>query len=438
MATRTDTSRLVDLWHGIDQAGGIDNYIRKQLEERGYLVERKPTDGMSKAELARYKKSLKAEAAERLRLGQESWLAYRETHIVHLGEGVFWNDDLDFDRWDLRNPEERARENELPELENPKALAEALGLSIAALRWLAFHRDDATFIHYRRFTIPKRDGSARAIWAPTPQLKAVQRWILREIVERLPVHGASHGFMPGRSTKSNASVHSGAEIVVKVDLKDFFPTVTLPRVKGIFRRAGYREQAATLLALLCTEAPREVMEIKGKTHFVALGPRSLPQGAPTSPGLTNTLCLRLDRRLTGLAAKLGWRYTRYADDLTFSLPPRKDRKKQPPKVGALIGGIAKIAADEGFVVHPNKTRIARSGGRQQITGLVVNGDAPPRVPRALRRQVRAALHNLRNGKPLREGETLSRLAGFIAYIQMTDPKLGKKLRTELAAVAGPV
>jgi hypothetical protein len=437
MATRTDTSRLVDLWHGIDQAGGIDNYVRKQLEERGYLVERKPTDGMSKAELARYKKSLKAEAAERLRLKQESWLAYRETHIVHLGEGIFWNDDLDFDRWDLRNPEERARENELPELDNPKALAEALGLSIAALRWLAFHRDDATFIHYRRFTIPKRDGSARAIWAPTPQLKAVQRWILREIVERLPVHGASHGFMPGRSTKSNASVHSGAEIVVKVDLKDFFPTVTLPRVKGIFRRAGYREQTATLLALLCTEAPREVMEIKGKTHFVALGPRSLPQGAPTSPGLTNTLCLRLDRRLSGLAAKLGWRYTRYADDLTFSLQPRKDRKKQPPKVGALLGGIAKIAADEGFVVHPNKTRIARSGGRQQITGLVVNGDAPPRVPRALRRQVRAALHNLRNGKPLREGETLSRLAGFIAYIQMTDPELGKKLRAELAAVAGP-
>ncbi len=437
MATRTDSSRLVDLWHGIDQAGGIDNYVRKQLEERGYLVERKPTDGMSKAELARYKKSLKAEAAERLRLKKESWLAYRQTHIVHLGEGVFWNDDLDFDRWDLRNPEERARENELPELDNPKALAEALGVSIATLRWLAFHRDDATFIHYRRFTIPKRDGSARAIWAPTPQLKAIQRWILREIVERLPVHGASHGFMPGRSIKSNASVHSGAEIVVKVDLKDFFPTVTLPRVKGIFRRAGYREQIATLLALLCTEAPREVMEIKGKTHFIALGPRALPQGAPTSPGLTNTLCLRLDRRLTGLAAKLGWRYTRYADDLTFSLPPRKNRNEQPPKVGALLGGIAKVAADEGFVVHPNKTRIARSGGRQQITGLVVNGEGPPRVPRALRRQVRAALHNLRNGKPLREGETLSRLAGFIAYIQMTDPKLGAKLRAELAAVTGP-
>ena len=111
MATRTDYTRLVDLWHGIDQAGGIDNYVRKQLEERGYLVERKPTDEMSKADLARYKKALKAEAAERARLKKDSWLAYKATHIVHLGEGVFWNDDLDFDRWDLRNPEERAREN---------------------------------------------------------------------------------------------------------------------------------------------------------------------------------------------------------------------------------------------------------------------------------------------------------------------------------------
>ncbi|MEZ4379909.1 MAG: reverse transcriptase family protein [Nannocystaceae bacterium] len=434
MATRNDYSRLVDLWRGIDQAGGIDKYVQKQLQERGYLVERKPTDSMSKAELARYKKQLKDEAAERRRLKQESWLAYRATHIVHLGEGVFWNDDLDFDRWDLRNPEERAAENELPKLDDPKALAEALSVSIAELRWLAYHRDDATFVHYRRFTIPKRSGALRAIWAPTPKLKAIQRWVLREIVEHLPVHGASHGFLAGRSIKTNATVHTGAEIVVKVDLKDFFPTVTLPRVKGIFRRAGYREQVATLLALLCTEAPREVMEIKGKVHYVALGPRCLPQGAPTSPGLTNTLCLRLDRRLAGLAAKLGWKYTRYADDLTFSLPPRKDKKKHPPRVGSLLGGVAKIAADEGFAVHPDKTRVARKGGRQQITGLVVNGGGQPRVPRTLRRQVRAMLHNLSRGKALREGESLSQLAGYIAYIEMNHPKLGKEMRARLAAI----
>lgn len=433
MTMRIDYTRLLDLWRGIEQAGGREKYIQQQLTERGFLVERKPTDKMSKAELERYKKSLKDEAAEKRKLAREAWQAYRASHLVHLGEGVFWSDDHDFDRWDLKNPEERAAENELPKLDSPRLLAEALGLTIAELRWYAFHRDDATFVHYHTFQIPKRNGTMRAIWAPNRRLKQIQRWVNREVVERLPVHGAAHGFLAGRSTKSNAAAHTGAETVVKIDLKDFFPTVTFPRVRGIFRKAGYREQVATLLALLCTEAPRQVVDIKGKTHYLALGPRCLPQGAPTSPALTNTLCQRLDRRLAGLARKIGWRYTRYADDLTFSLP---HGHKGKPLLGVLLGSVAKIAAEEGFAVHPDKTRVSRSGGRQQITGLVVNGKAPPRVPRDTKRQIRAALHNLAKGKPLQEGETLSRIAGYIAYIQMTDPKLGKKLRDQLAAAGG--
>jgi hypothetical protein len=107
-------------------------------------------------------------------------------------------------------------------------------------------------------------------------------------------------------------------IVVKFDIKGFYPTVTFRRVKGLLRRAGLGEQVATLMALLATESPREEVVTHGRTHYVATGPRSLPQGAPTSPSITNALCLRLDCRLSGLARKLGCRYTRYADDLTFS------------------------------------------------------------------------------------------------------------------------
>jgi len=247
------------------------------------------------------------------------------------------------------------------------------------------------------------------------------------------VHGASHGFLADRSIATNAAAHTGAQVVLKVDLKDFFPTVTFRRAKGIFRRAGYRDQIATLLALVCTEAPREIIEHEGQSYFVALGPRCLPQGAPTSPGLTNTLCLRLDRRLTGLAHKLGWRYTRYADDLTFSLPAAHQGK---PRLGLLLGSIGRVAADEGFQVHPDKTHVARSGGRQKVTGLVVNGEGGPRVPRALKRQLRAAIHNLSRGKPLHEGETPARLAGFAAYVYMTDPALGAKLLKQLAAIEG--
>ena len=308
------------LWRSIEQAGNVDAYIESQLRELGYLVERRETDGMSKRELSEYKKSLKAEAAEKRKLKRDAWDAYRQKHIVHLGEGIYWNDQDDFDRWDLDEPEKRAAENELPPINNPTELAQMMNLTIPQLRWLAYHRDAATQVHYRRFTIPKRDGSDREIWAPLPILKEAQRWILDNIVEKLLVHGSAHGFLPGRSIVSNASVHVDSRIILKMDLRNFFPTVTYRRVKGVFRKAGYREQIATLLALVCTESPREVVQSNGKTWYVSLGPRSLPQGAPTSPGLTNAICLKLDGRLSGLAKKYGWRYTRYADDLTFSLP----------------------------------------------------------------------------------------------------------------------
>jgi len=361
-----DPTDLKALWQAIVGAGGIPAWVDAQLTARGLLVTRRDAATLSEKEREDYKNELKAEAAERRKLRREAWQAY--------------------------------------------------------------HRDAATHIHYRRFVIPKRGGGERAIWAPMPLLKAAQHWILHNIAEKLPVHGAVHGFLQGRSTLSNATAHTDADIILKMDLKDFFPSVTLPRVKGIFRKAGYREQVATLLALLCTESPREVVELEGQTYFVSLGPRCLPQGAPTSPALTNTLCLRLDRRLVGLAARLGWRYTRYADDLTFSLPVGHEGA---PRTGALMGLVKRIVEAEGFTVHPDKTRLHRRGGRQQVTGLVVNGGDPPRVPRALRRQLRAAVHNLRQGKPLPEGETAARLAGYAAYVYMTDAELGAKLLASL-------
>jgi hypothetical protein len=420
---------LETICRGIEQAGSVDAYIDAQLRERGFLVERRSTDDMSKRELGRYKKELKEEAAEKRKLRADAWKAYKTRNIVFLGEGVFWNDAIDYDKWDLENAETQAAENELPPLDKPQELAEALELTMPQLRGLAYHRDAATSVNYHRFTIPKRDGTLRAIWAPLPRLKESQRWILRHIVERLLVHGAAHGFMPARSTLTNAKVHTDARVVLKMDIKNFFPTITYPRVKGVFRRAGYREQIATLLALLCTEAPREVVEDNGKTMYVSLGPRCLPQGAPTSPAITNVICLRLDRRLTGLASKLGWRYSRYADDMTFSLPLKQ---KGEPHLGQLMGLVKRVVADEGFTVHPDKTHVSRCGGRQSVTGLIVNGSGSPRAPRKLRRQIRAAVHNLNQGKPLREDETRSTIEGYIAYIAMTDQALAEKLSEQLS------
>ena len=387
---------------------------------------------MSDRERDTYKKQLKEEADRRKELNREAWKAYKARHIVHLGEGIYWNDQATKDQWDAPDAEERAAENELPPLDSPRDLAEAIGLTIPQLRWLAFHRDAATSIHYRRFTIPKRDGSERAIWAPMPTIKAAQHWILRNIAEKLPVHGDAHGFLAGRSIRTNAIEHVNSKLIVKMDIKDFFPSVTFRRVKGIFRRAGYREQVSILLALICTEAPREIVEQNGTTYYVALGPRCLPQGEPTSPALTNALCLRLDRRLSGLSHSLGWRYTRYADDLTFSLPASVE---DDSRLGALLGGAHRIVEDEGFAVRLDKTRVARAGARQQVTGLVVNGDGPPRVPRALRRQLRAAAHNRKHGRERPEADPIARLEGLASYVSMTDPSLGATLLRQLRAAS---
>ena len=422
------------LWRRIEAAGSIDAYIESQLRELGYLVERRETDGMSKRELAEYKKQLKAEAAEKRKLKSEAWQAYRSQNIVFLGDGLYWNDQDDFDRWDLDEPEKRAAENQLPALDTPQQLAEQLGLTIPELRWLAFHRDAATFIHYRPFTIPKRDGSERAIWAPLPKLKESQRWILRNICERLLVHGAAHGFLPGRSIATNAKPHTNSKVILKMDLKEFFPTITVRRVKGLFRKAGYREQIATLLAQLCTESPREIVERNGKTYYVSLGPRCLPQGAPTSPAITNAICLKLDGRLTGIARKFGWRYTRYADDLTFSIPKRKKGKNAKPErthLAVVKGLVCKVVADEGFVVNSKKTRVIRSGSRQRVTGMVVNGTGDPRAARSVRRNLRAAIHNLKSGKSLRDGESIDRLRGMAAFISMTDRKQGQLFMNQI-------
>jgi hypothetical protein len=212
---------------------------------------------------------------------------------------------------------------------------------------------------------------------------------------------------------------------VKLDLRDFYPSVTFRRVKGLLRRAGLGEQVATIMALVATESPREEVVTHGKTYYVATGPRSLPQGAPTSPSITNALCLRLDARLSGLAKKLGARYTRYADDLAFSW--HGDARA---RVGTLLHAVRAIAEAEGFAVHAKKTRVMRSGARQQVTGLVVNASdparPPARVPRKTVRALRAAIKNRELGRP-GKGETLEQLKGMAAFVMMADRERGRAM-----------
>ncbi len=439
------------LWQDIEQAGGRYQYVQQQLVQQGFMIDRQAVDNMSPKERERYKKLLKKEALEEKKLKKSAWEAYKAHHIVYLGRHIYWSDDTSADKWDIKDANNRLIENKLPLITKPHELAATLKLSVPQLKGLCYHTDVATNLPYTPFTIRKRNGSARQIWAPIPRLKFVQRWILDKVLNNLTIHGAAHGFVRGKSIVTNAAVHSNSEVLIKLDIKEFFPSVNWRRVKGVFRHAGYHEQMATLLALLCTEAPRQIVEQNGATFYVALADRALPQGAPTSPALSNIICLNLDRRLTGLADQLGLRYSRYADDLTFSLPVHDDAKKTKAikenkkvenkknsqnnqMIGQLLGSVHKILREEGFTLNNDKTSVIRIGNQQSVTGMVINGDDAPRVPRQIKRRLRAAIHNLEKGGTLRADETLDTLAGYASWIASAEPELGHEYLDKIDSI----
>jgi retron-type reverse transcriptase len=379
-----------------------------------------------RAERARLKQQKKAEAAERRRLRAEAIARRRATDIQFLGRGVSGR------LGDHRADPAKLQARGLPVLSTPAELAAALGLPVPQLRWLAFHTEVASRVHYVSFTVPKRSGGLRTLSAPHRKLAAAQDWVRRNILDRLPVEEPAQGFIAGRSILTNARKHVGRAVVVNLDLETFFPSITFPRVRSVFWRLGYSPAVATVLALLCTECPRRPAEYQGNTYHVATGPRGLPQGACTSPALSNQVARRLDKRLGGLAAKLGMTYTRYADDLTFS-----GGQELHDRVGYLMARVRHLAAEEGFSVNGKKTRVLRRNAAQCVTGLVVNDR--PGVPRAEVRRVRAILHRARAeglDAQNREGRPHFRawLRGKIAFIGMARPEVGARLKAEMEAL----
>lgn len=201
-------------WKAIEKAGGIPAWVTAELNARGLIDARDPAS-LSDSEKSQYKDARKAEAVERKKLKALGWSAWLATHIGHLGEGVHWDERTDPDKLDLEQREARARANGMPEVRNADELAKALDVPVATLRWMAFQRAVDTGTHYRRWSIPKRDGSARTITAPKRHLKAAQRWVLRNVAEKLPVHAAAHGFLAGRSIVTNAKAHADADVIVR-------------------------------------------------------------------------------------------------------------------------------------------------------------------------------------------------------------------------------
>jgi retron-type reverse transcriptase len=408
----------------IHEVGAAMDRIRPDLIVAGQMA--RDAVARTQEERRQLKLRKKAEAEERRRQRAAEVARRKATDITFLGRGVSAG---------LSNRMAntgRLAEQGLPVLSTPAELAAALGVSISRLRWLAFHSPAATRVHYIWFEVPKRGGGLRKLSAPHRSLAACQEWVLRQVLDKLPAHPAAQGFIVGRSTLTNAQPHVGRQVVVNVDIKDFFPSISFYRVCGLLKQVGYSPAVATIMALLCTESPRSAVTYDGTRYFVATGPRALPQGACTSPALSNLIARRLDSRLSGLARRLGWAYTRYADDMTFSAD-----EPAAPLVGYLLARVRHIVAAEGFVLNESKTRVQRRNTAQNVTGVVVNDR--PAVPRKLVRRLRAILHqSRRTGLAAQNRQQRTNfeayLRGMIAYIAMINPQQARPLQDGLRAL----
>ncbi len=331
----------------------------------------------------------------------------------------------------------------LPTIDHLADLADFLDLDPGDLDWfsdprrLARSASDVRLAHYRVSHRPARSGAVRVLEAPKPRLKVIQRRLLDEVASLVPPHEAARGFRPGGSVGSYAAPHAGRPVVLRLDLEAFFASVSVGRVYGIWRTAGYPEPVAHCLAGLVTSvlpraAWRTVPAPTDDTLLDAhwrLGRRlaapHLPQGAPTSPALANLAAFRLDVRLTALARSWGGRYTRYADDLAFSGDAGWGRG-----TSRLIDAIEMIVQDEGFRLNARKTRVMPRAGRQRLAGLVVNDR--PRVAREEVDVLRAILHNCRRDGPSSQNRAgvpawEEHLRGRIAWVAQHDPVRGARL-----------
>ncbi|WP_430735345.1 retron St85 family RNA-directed DNA polymerase [Halodesulfovibrio aestuarii] len=261
---------------------------------------------------------------------------------------------------------------------------------------------------YRNFHIAKRNGSRRSISEPLPSLKEIQYWILENILEQLPISPYAKAYRKGYGLRHNARFHRKQDVLVRIDIKNFFPSLQIGLVFNLFRSLGYSESVAALLSQLCCKD------------------NALPQGAPTSPYLSNVLCKDIDTSLATYAKEKEYRYTRYADDLFFSgavFP------------SSLLGFVKLVLAKYQLKINYSKVKVYRKENQQRVTGVVVNNKM--QVPRTYRKKLRQEVYYIKKnglyGHMLHKGITqsnyLEHLIGKANHILNVNPKDKEALTT---------
>jgi retron-type reverse transcriptase len=281
----------------------------------------------------------------------------------------------------------------LPVFSDEKELAEVMHVDFRLIR--KFCGGQKYF--YRRYTIPKSNGKSREILQPCKDLKALQSWILRNILDGLAPTPYATAYVKDKNLLHNVSPHSANRYFLCLDLEDFFPSISDGRVANIFRLIGYSRRAAFFLSALCTYDG------------------GLPQGAVTSPALSNLVAAKLDRRIAGFTSRRNIVYTRYADDITLS-------SNNPARLCKAMHTVIRIIENERFSVNAEKTRMVGPRRQCRVTGLVKNTDEPRfGIGRHKKRQMRAIMHNLLiKGKTDRKYDSADSIIGWLSFLKGVD------------------
>ncbi len=319
-----------------------------------------------------------------------------------------------------------------PSLTTTNDLLFWFGITQSQLDWLCDtkfrhgdYRDQLQHYHYH--CVNKPSGGVRLIESPKSLLKSLQQKIAQDILCHAPVHEAAHGFRAKHSCLTHARNHTGKRYLLVYDLAHFFQSIDWLPVYQVFRNLGYNKLIASTLTNLCTHRC-----VSGVPELSQLDPqqrqrvkqRHLAQGAPSSPVLSNAVMLRLDRRLSGLAASLGLVYSRYADDLAFSTDQHRDWNFLEPLIGS-------ICIEEGFELNFKKTRLKASHQKQKLVGIVINNT--PNIERSYYDELKAILNNcVRHGAAsqnrLNHPDFPAYLSGRIQYVSSLNPVKAEKLR----------
>lgn len=283
----------------------------------------------------------------------------------------------------------------LPKFTDIYEMADEIGLNPSLIYILSIN----TNCYYTKFEIPKKDGRVRTIYKPSYSMKMVQRWILEKILYKFPLTDYSYAFRKNVSCplKCNAQMHKENMFIFKMDLKDFFPSISRAKVYYLFIQIGYNSIIANILTNICTL----------RDH--------IPQGAVTSPYLSNLVCRTLDKRIAGYCSRREIVYTRYADDLTFSSNDKMLLK-------SIYNTIKKIIENEGYLLNTSKTRLQGPKNKKTITGVTVNNGFL-KASKIMKKKVRAMIH-----RAILSGcyEDIDKIKGYIAYISsIEDDYLGK-------------